>query len=106
MHIREAFKGIDSKPDRYKAMAADAREEIDLRCGISFSKLISQEMRLAFKVDDHNFSYGPCIFPTLYFCYQRAREIERFGGETYWRGSITFKVSETKNLRIQIKNLD
>jgi DNA topoisomerase III len=106
-HIIEAFNKLNSKPDAFKAQSADAREEIDLKVGLGFTKLISNEIKSNFEMPkDRSFSFGPCIFPTLYFCYQRAMEIENFEPKEYWTGWVIIKVTNKKNLRIKIKNLE
>jgi DNA topoisomerase III len=103
--INEALRNWNSRPDKLKAKAEDAREEIDLRIGKSFSKQIKINFKNFKTLFNQEFSYGPCIFPTLWFCYERAKEIRDFVSDTYWNISIDFKSQDKKTHRISIKDI-
>ncbi|GFH32170.1 DNA topoisomerase, partial [Haematococcus lacustris] len=59
-------------PNQLDAMAVDARQEIDLRVGASFTRFMTMLLRHKFdwrsggvEGDKLMLSYGPCQFPTL-----------------------------------------
>ncbi|KAF3787597.1 DNA topoisomerase 3-beta [Nymphaea thermarum] len=54
------------EPDKNEALAVDARQEIDLKVGVAFTR------------------YGPCQTPTLGFCVQRYFQITTFKPEKFW----------------------
>ena len=96
------------RPDKYAAMCVDARQELDLKIGVAFSRLMTkayldmarEKFRLKDqKVNDSIFidgsiimrnlkfkvvSFGPCQTPTLWFCVQRHKEISNFRPEEYF----------------------
>lgn len=76
--IIKAFRTMNNKIDDCKANARYAQEEIDLRLGISFSVYLTDKLKSFIK----NYakykvctSYGPCQFPTFWFCYDRMKKI-------------------------------
>ncbi len=74
-------------PDAALSDAVDARQEIDFRIGIAFTRwqtlaLLKQLPHLA--EDVSMLSYGPCQFPTLGFVVDRYRAIEAFVPEDFW----------------------
>uniref|UniRef100_A0A0D3H449 DNA topoisomerase n=1 Tax=Oryza barthii TaxID=65489 RepID=A0A0D3H449_9ORYZ len=70
--IHEAVQHLD-RPNKLFADAVDARQEIDLRIGASFTRFQTMLLKDAFVLDDTGddrniiLSYGPCQFPTLGF---------------------------------------
>lgn len=78
---RDIFQALSNlvEPNRNEAEAVDARQEIDLRIGSSFTRL--QTLLLQDKFDWRGYlqagrdsmllSYGPCQFPTLGLIVQR-----------------------------------
>ncbi|KAJ1391489.1 TOPRIM domain [Sesbania bispinosa] len=68
--IHQAVQNL-VEPNKWFADAVDARQEIDLRIGASFTRFQTMLMRDAFVIDiatdDRNLvlSYGPCQFPHL-----------------------------------------
>ncbi|XP_068646576.1 DNA topoisomerase 3-alpha [Aristolochia californica] len=78
------------KPNQLDADAVDARQEIDLRIGASFTRFQTMLLRDAFILDnaqdDRNvvLSYGPCQFPTLGFIVERFWEIQAHEPEEFW----------------------
>ena len=84
------------RPDKYAAMSVDARQELDLKIGVAFSRLMTRAyLDLAkekFRIKDLKvISFGPCQTPTLWFCVQRHREIQNFRPEEYF--TVTVRVN-------------
>merc|ERR1740131_38290 len=78
------------RPDKYAAMCVDARQEIDLKVGVAFSRLMTRAYldmaREKFRLRDVKVvSFGPCQTPTLWFCVQRHKEIQSFRSQEYYR---------------------
>ncbi|WOK95806.1 DNA topoisomerase 3-alpha isoform X2 [Canna indica] len=79
-----------ARPNKLFSDAVDARQEIDLRIGASFTRFQTMLLRdsfvLDFAGDDRNLviSYGPCQFPTLGFIVERYWEIQSHEAEEFW----------------------
>ncbi|KAL3729036.1 hypothetical protein ACJRO7_033608 [Eucalyptus globulus] len=88
------------EPNRWFADAVDARQEIDLRIGASFTRFQTMLLRDAFVIDsaadDRNLvlSYGPCQFPTLGFVVERFWEIQSHEPEEFWIINCSHKSEE------------
>ena len=86
-------------------MCVDARQELDLKIGVAFSRLMTKAYldmaREKFRLKDQKViitcqsgksndsfhqvvSFGPCQTPTLWFCVQRHKEIANFRPEEYF----------------------
>ncbi|KAF6167122.1 hypothetical protein GIB67_029760 [Kingdonia uniflora] len=87
--IHEAVQNL-ARPNKFLAEAVDARQEIDLRIGASFTRFQTMLLRDAFVLDfageERNMilSYGPCQFPTLGFIVERYWEIQAHEPEEFW----------------------
>ena len=84
-------------PDKYQAMSVDARQELDLKIGVAFSRLMTRSFldmaREKFRLKDQKvISYGPCQTPTLWFCVQRHKEIQNFRATEYYYVSAQINV--------------
>ncbi|PKI79440.1 hypothetical protein CRG98_000187 [Punica granatum] len=87
-------------PNKRFAEAVDARQEIDLRIGASFTRFQTMLLRDAFVIDsatdDRNLvlSYGPCQFPTLGFIVERFWEIQAHEPEEFWTINCSHRSEE------------
>jgi len=89
--LRDAFGSL-GEPDSALSRAVDARQELDLRIGVALTRLLTWRCvgiaRKRFGPATRVISYGPCQTPALSFCVNRAREIEEFEREPYWKVDI------------------
>ena len=98
-----------SKPNRinqHESDSVDVRQELDLKIGCSFTRLITRDVldmaRVKFE-EELGFlnvmSYGPCQTPTLLFCTRRAKEIAKFVRRKFYylTASGVFASSNTAN---------
>ncbi len=84
--IMEAFRGLKNKPNYNESIAVDARQIIDLKIGVAFSRF--QTLYLTKKYEDLNqrkITFGPCQTPTLGFCVERDDEIKNFQPKTFYK---------------------
>uniref|UniRef100_A0A803LZK4 DNA topoisomerase n=1 Tax=Chenopodium quinoa TaxID=63459 RepID=A0A803LZK4_CHEQI len=100
---KDIAKAMDNlvEPNRNEALAVDARQEIDLKVGVAFTRfqtgyfqgkygnLDSRVISFPFVLFGcHLYGnldlYGPCQTPTLGFCVQRYLNINTFKPQKYW----------------------
>ncbi|XP_050372382.1 DNA topoisomerase 3-alpha isoform X3 [Argentina anserina] len=97
--IHHAMQNLDNA-NKHFADAVDARQEIDLRIGASFTRFQTMLLRDAFVIDsaadDRNLvlSYGPCQFPTLGFIVERYWEIQSHEPEDFWTINCSHRSDE------------
>ena len=98
--LRKAFNNIKDMPNYKESTAVDARQHIDLKIGIAFTRFLTMTISPGLanygnlNVDSKTqkkgrhgnntnsnynlISYGPCQTPTLWFCVNREEEIKNF----------------------------
>lgn len=85
--ISAAFGSL-ARPNPNESMAVDARQELDLKVGVAFSRLLTNNfaglVRRKYRNDIKLLSYGPCQTPTLFFCVDRFDEMLSFERQPYW----------------------
>ncbi|KAG0670865.1 DNA topoisomerase [Kluyveromyces marxianus] len=98
--------------DQRQVDAVRARQEIDLRAGLAFTRLLTGSYRsllqsdheyiqLAKKSDKPIISYGTCQFPTLGFVVDRYERVVNFVPEQFWH--ITLSVKDTDGSDSKVK---
>lgn len=98
--LQEAFRSLHKGPNRNESISVDARQIIDLKIGVVFSRFQSMYFGEKYsKLSGNKITYGPCQTPTLGFCVQRQLEIERFKPEKYFGVTINIKIG-TKDYQI------
>ncbi|TYI54322.1 hypothetical protein E1A91_D11G066700v1 [Gossypium mustelinum] len=87
-------------PNPWFSDAVDARQEIDLRIGASFTRFQTMLLRDKFVIDsatdDRNLvlSYGPCQFATLGFVVERYWEVQSHEPEEFWTINCSHRSDE------------
>lgn len=85
------------RPNAAEAMAVDARQELDLKIGCSFTRFLTRQLLEGAKVTFREpkisvLSFGPCQTPTLAFCVRRHDEICAFVPRPYWGVAVTARI--------------
>lgn len=82
--IRQAMASL-GKPNKAEALAVDARQELDLKVGVAFTRFQSRYFQSKYgNLDSSVISFGPCQTPTLNFCVERHQVIQTFQPEPFW----------------------
>lgn len=104
--IISAYESIINKPNEYESQSVEARQIIDLKIGVAFS--VFQTLKLTSKYPmiqqvTKTVSYGPCQFPTLGFCIERAERIQKFTPEPFWSILVSVKPTAGDMVRHDLK---
>eukprot|EP00928_Gymnodinium_smaydae_P089617 TRINITY_DN7354_c0_g2_i1.p1 TRINITY_DN7354_c0_g2~~TRINITY_DN7354_c0_g2_i1.p1 ORF type:complete len:1373 (+),score=227.90 TRINITY_DN7354_c0_g2_i1:530-4120(+) len=96
--IKYAFNNL-GRPDKHLAQAVDARQELDLKIGCTFTRMMTRTFLHSaiekFRLREQKcLSYGPCQTPTLWFCVERHKEIEKFQRQAFYKPKATVKFGE------------
>lgn len=84
--IVNAFEGLTHAPNYNEALSVDARQVLDLKIGVAFSRFQTTRLASAIRAAGlRMLTYGPCQTPTLGFCVDQAEKIKKFVPETFWR---------------------
>ncbi|CAM6099776.1 unnamed protein product [Calypogeia fissa] len=88
------------RPNQLFSDAVDARQEIDLRIGASFTRfqtmLLKESFTFPFADEERNLilSYGPCQFPTLGFVVERYWQVQAHIPEEFWTINCSYHSDE------------
>ncbi|KAL0212893.1 hypothetical protein RCL1_006519 [Eukaryota sp. TZLM3-RCL] len=80
------------EPDIFLSKSVDARQEIDLKVGVSFSRFQTDFLKGRFQLDSTMISFGPCQTPCLGFVVDQEDKIKKFVPEKY--SIVTLKLFE------------
>lgn len=86
-------------PRRELAEAVEARQEVDLRIGASFTRLLTLKLKsklLGPGALKKVISYGPCQFPTMGFVVKRYLERANFRSSPYWYLEARYEDAQDK----------
>jgi DNA topoisomerase-3 len=95
--LKAAFNRLKDHPNSNESASVDARQVIDLKIGVSFTRFLTSAILPGLKNTDLKLlSYGPCQTPTLWFCVNRQNEIDKFRSKEYFRILIEVLIGKMK----------
>lgn len=72
-------------PNLDESLSVDARQLIDLKLGVAFSRFQTRYFReMLPQLGKISVTYGPCQSPTLWFCVHRHDQIQTFVSRPFW----------------------
>jgi len=89
--INRAFENL-AAPDENMAMAAEARQILDLKMGAAFTRYVTLSVRERARTKGV-LSIGPCQTPTCGFVYERERAIRDFKPKDFWKIEALFSAN-------------
>ena len=96
--IKKAMANL-GQPNKAEALAVDARQELDLKVGVAFSRFQTRYFQGRYSgLDASVVSYGPCQTPTLGFCVKRYVDIQNFQPEPFWALKLEVRKQGSKVL--------
>lgn len=96
--LKKAMKTIEFMPNSKESSAVDARQHIDLKIGIAFTRFLTTTILPGLNLEGVTLlSYGPCQTPTLWFCVNRENEINSFKSQQIFRVYLEFTHQRIKN---------
>ncbi|HWR25296.1 MAG TPA: DNA topoisomerase [Methanosarcina sp.] len=90
--VKKAFENLVD-PDYNMAMAAEARQILDLKMGASFTRFVTLSVREKARTKDV-LSIGPCQTPTCGFVYEREKAIRAFQSKDFWKITAIFSAKD------------
>ena len=94
--LKTAFDNLSEYADKNVSLSVDARQVIDLKIGVSFTRFLTSSILPALSDLDESFtmlSYGPCQTPTLWFCVNRQNEIKNFVSTPYYKLFVEIEIN-------------
>lgn len=99
--VKRAMDNL-TRPNKLVSDAVDARMELDLRIGASFTRFQTLRLQQIFiDLAENLISYGSCQFPTLGFVVERFKERESFISEPFWKIVIAHNDNNNENSRVE-----
>ena len=98
--LKEAFDKLSDYADKNVSLSVDARQVIDLKIGVSFTRFLTTSIMPALGGLDESYkmlSYGPCQTPTLWFCVTRQNEIKNFQSTPYYKLFIEVEINKFRH---------
>ncbi len=86
--LQQAYIDLRLEPSFNESLSVDARQILDLKIGVAFSRFQTKELQKVIKSrggQNTTISYGPCQTPTLGFCVDQAEKIKKFIPEPHWK---------------------
>ena len=88
------------QPNEAEASAVDARQELDLKVGVAFTRFLTHHAADRFKrLSSATVSYGPCQTPTLNFVVERHLTNQAFVPEPFWKVGLSVAPDEAHDER-------